>query len=240
VWIGSHSRNSDGELRPARAQLFSTDIVLEDGVPRARFSQKLSQGSLLEAFASVDQIKAAIAITAHTVPTLAPKQGGFNIEGLSVAEDSTSLVVGLRNPPNGKRTYLLRVNNAAEALNRGTISPGTVKVMAEVEFGEGRGIRSLEYSSARKGYFAIVGHSGPDAERPEFDLYLWDGMSSQATLFPGLREKIEAAGLSAFQPEALAIDSTGTRILVLSDDENRCGKNSFPANSFRGVIVTLR
>ena len=235
TWIGSHSRNSDGELRPARSQLFTTDIVLEDGIPRARPSQKVPEDSLLEAFATLDALKDIIALKKDKLTKLAPKVSGFNIEGLSVADDGSSLVVGLRGPLTENRAYLLTVSNAQEFLKTGGLRPGTVKVAKVLTFGEGKGIRSLEYSPARKAYFVIAGSSGPDADRPDFELYLWDGTSDKPTLIAGLRDRIEAAGIENFQPEALALDSTGTRLLILSDDENRCRNNSF-----RGVVVTLK
>jgi hypothetical protein len=235
VWIGSHSRNSDGELRPARGQLFSTDLVLEDGIPIAKPAQKIPEGSLLEAFSKITSMKDIIALDKKKDPSLAAKMDGFNIEGLSVADDGSSLVVGLRGPLTGNHAYLLTVNNALEAFKTESLSAGSVKVAKSVAFGEGKGIRSLEYSAARKAYFVIAAASGPDNDRPDFELHLWDGRSDQSTLIPGLRDKIEAAGIKKFQPEALAVDGAGTKLLILSDDENRCSNNSF-----RGVVVTLK
>ena len=234
VWIGSHSRNSDGELRSARTQLFTTDIVLLDGVPRAQSAQKIVERSLLEAFADVDALRDIVAIDRKEVPTLAAKKDGLNIEGLSVAADGTSLVVGLRGPLPGGSAYLLTVSDALGLLRTGKPAPGSVKLAKALQLGAGMGVRSLEYSAARSGYFLVAGPAGPDAERPEFELFLWDGTSDQPEPIPGLRDRITAAGIAKFQPEALAVDATGTRLLILSDDENRCQENSF-----NGVVVTL-
>ncbi|MBS0642370.1 MAG: DUF3616 domain-containing protein [Proteobacteria bacterium] len=235
IWIGSHSRNSEGELRPARGQLFSTAIVLEEGVPVAKPSQKVPQNRLLEAFAALDPLRDIIALHDHKNADKAAKKQGFNIEGLSLGEDGTSLVVGLRGPLSDNKAYVLTISDAAGLLRTGSLAPGAVKLRATLTFAAGKGIRSMEYAPARKAFFVIAGSSGPDDDRPAFDLYLWDGGSGPPTLIPGLRDRIEAAGLPRFQPEALAVDSTGTRLLVLSDDENRCKDDAF-----NGVLVTLK
>src|SRR4051794_30106243 len=87
------------------------------------------------------------------------------------------------------------------------------------------GVRSLEYSVARRGYFVVAGPAGPDAERPEFELFLWDGTSDRPEPIAGLRDRITAAGIAKFQPEALAVDASGTRLLILSDDDVSGGEN---------------
>src|SRR5206468_5159886 len=83
-----------------------------DGVPRAQPAQKIVEGSLLEAFAGIDALRDIVALDRKEVPALAAKKDGFNIEGLSVAADGTSLVVGLRGPLPGGAAYLLTVADA--------------------------------------------------------------------------------------------------------------------------------
>ena len=205
-----------------------------DGVPRALPPQQHARGSLLEALASIAALQDAVAPGQKEVPDLAPKKNGLNIEGLSVADDGTSLLVGLRGPLADGSATLLTVPDAAALLRGGKATPGAVRPANSVQLGKGMGIRSLEYSGARDAYFIVAGQAGPDDDPPDFELFLWDGKSDRPEPIAGLRAAVLAAGIKAFQPEALAVDATGTRLLILSDDETRC-----TGGAFHGVIVTL-
>jgi len=236
LWLGSHSRSRKGHKRPSRWRLFSTRIEVKNGIPSAVPEQKAVTDALLQAFTALPLITDSISIKTKTAPKLAAKQqGGFNIEGLTIGDDGSSIWIGLRSPLTDKgEAIVVHVRNPNRVLAGGKADLDPSPVPLDLVM---LGIRSIEYSPAAKTYLILAGASGDDAKTPIFELYTWDGQrDSKPVRVEGLRERLTAAGLQNFQPEAMVVDDAGKRLLILSDDGGRC-----PANkAFRGALVTLR
>lgn len=248
-WIGSHGRNSEGKARPERRVFFATaarrvaegGVILESvGVPRD-LRQALSRPrlGLADAFGGDG-----------TDRGLAPEEDGLNIEGLAARPDGASLLVGLRNPLRGGKAVLVTLENPA----------ATVEGREEPRFGDepflldlgGRGVRSIEYSAARSAYLIAAGPvAAPVADgRGSFDLFVWTGRrEDDAVPVQGAADVLARLhdGDGHFAPEAMIVDPTGTRVLLLSDDGDREARGGAKckdlpeagARRFRGVVIGL-
>ena len=120
VWISSNGRDSDGEVKRKRFQLFASHRLDAqhhwtedfspsfDGLPKAiRATEGDDYKPLRKAVGDLDDDD----------PDLAPKKHGFNVEGLTVSEDGQALLVGVRNPHPHDKAILFRIDNAAALLD---------------------------------------------------------------------------------------------------------------------------
>lgn len=201
-WIGSHSRNKDGKLRPNRQRLFATRIVTNAAeitlVPLGH-----PCGSLLDAIARESSLTPFDLARASGLP---PEDGGLNIEGLAAGPNG-ELWIGLRSPNPGDKALLIPLINPADAIELKSLRFGAPKLLDL----DGLGIRDITWTG--RDWFIIAGKaSGGGTAR----LYRWGGGDS-------LPERIEKPGFKKFNPEALvAIGAADApRLLVLSDDGNR-------------------
>jgi hypothetical protein len=152
-WIGSHSRNNDGKLRKDRWQLFSTALSAGSGTVDIELQPLVSLHSLLDGISSLDsQLRDAIRLDEREVESLAPDNGGFNIEGMTVTSDGAGVLIGLRSPqvprtPDPGRpdvvewdAVVIPFSNPVEALDGASPKVGpTIPVKLD-----GRGIRTME------------------------------------------------------------------------------------------------
>ncbi|TDU01101.1 uncharacterized protein DUF3616 [Azorhizobium sp. AG788] len=242
-WIASHGRNSKGEVRPARHQFFATKFEL-NGQNGLRISQLGESVSLLKSLAAISPAVAAAIGNDAGDQNLAPEQNGLNIEGLSAGEDGKSLLIGLRNPKLGGNALLVRLKNPEEVV-KGAVPQ--FETPYQVDLG-GRGIRSIEYISAR-GEFLIV--AGPSGDKGDFDLYSWQG-PGKGSPSPIRGASAIFAKISHFHPEALIADAKGENILVISDDGDRpfvnaanqptgaCKDQPADVQNFRAILLSRR
>jgi hypothetical protein len=235
-WIGSHSRNSDGEERKPRWQFFSTTITTNG--EKIELSASPSSHALLKKISALDTILAdAIKLDDEESKDLAPDEKGFNIEGLTARADGKSMFIGLRNPLSGNNEAFVIPFQNPEAVAKREEKPRLGKpILINLE---GRGIRSMEYSAAANTYFIIA---GPNQNSGLFELYRWSGDAGQAPVRVG-GSMVEFGKIPDFQPEAMFIDASGKTLHILSDDGDRmignkkCSKSA--EKSFRSFVFTI-
>lgn len=187
-----------------------------------------------------------------------PEEGGLNIEGLAARRDAGTLVIGLRSPLSGGAAILLRFTNPAEVVDR----LDAVPLISLLEGGRlnlgGRGVRSMEYvenAPADRRYLIVAGPVGSDSE---FTLFHWSGDANQrpaevsgaAALLRRFADESDVRWGERFRfgPEAMVVEPSGQRLLLLSDDGDRivdrakCQDDGTPAErrSFRGVFLRLQ
>ncbi|MBN2269658.1 MAG: DUF3616 domain-containing protein [Sedimentisphaerales bacterium] len=220
-WITSHGRNKDGKVRPNRYRFFATDIdVVGDKVriqPVGKPCSTLLTGLLsLKSMRDLELHKAAglglTSLSGKGTKSLAPKDEGLNIEGLSASADGQTLYIGFRNPiPVDKSTgrasaLVVTLNNPADVVERGDAPVFGDYMLWDLG---GLGIRSIEYSTFHKAFFIVAGASD---ETRQFALYRWSGRNDQQP------EILKQMSQSNFGPEALMPFPNSEMLLLLSDD----------------------
>ncbi|MEO6277065.1 DUF3616 domain-containing protein [Roseateles sp.] len=193
-WIGSHARNSSGEVRKDRHRFFATEIVGTTVEPVGKpYTALLADLLAAPALAPLKLADAA--------GRAAEAEGGLNIEGLAAAADG-SLLIGLRNPiPLGKAVVVPLLNPAELVDGKG---PARFGAVIRLDLG-GRGVRSIERVGA--GYLIAA---GPAADTGTFALFRWSGKAAEAPSPVQL-------DLNALRPEALFAWPDG-HVTLLSDD----------------------
>ncbi|MBL6080095.1 DUF3616 domain-containing protein [Belnapia sp. T18] len=255
-WIGSHSRNSDGQRRRSRHQFFATSVTTgEAGIQLQPTGRAVS---LLDELR--DALDASGLGLGWTVgqesddKQLAPEREGLNVEGLAARPDGGSMLIGLRNPLADGRAVLIPFLNPHEAVNEDA-KPKLGGPMT-LDLG-GRGIRSMDYSVARRAYVIVAGPraDGAALQQPAFELYTWSGDPvAAAQRLPGVAEAVAdpitvrtetLAGRSNFHPEAAILNRDGTAVWLLSDDGDLqlngagCSNLGESQRQFRGIILPL-
>ncbi|MCF7668515.1 MAG: DUF3616 domain-containing protein [Verrucomicrobia bacterium] len=172
-WISSHGRNKDGEFRPNRHRFFAAELEVDgDGVRLNPVGKPCKK--LLETLLRAPQLAR---FELEYASAKAPKdKNGLNIEGLCVAPDGDSLLIGFRNPiPGGKALVVPLLN------------PAAVVTGAEPELGEpmlleldGLGIRDFIRRDGK--YLIIAGGYDGDGE---LYLYTWRGGDDAPERVPG-------------------------------------------------------
>ena len=243
VWISSHGRNLNGKWRPSRHQLFATRVVVQADRVELQPVGRAYHGLALRLVAA-PQLQAlglhiALGEPGERARDLAPKDEGFNIEGLAASPDGTRLWIGFRNPLPAGRALLVPLLNPKEVLLQA----------AEPQFGEpvlftlrvryrdadyALGIRSIEYSPRHQAYLIAAGP--PDGQKV-FALYQWSGQpTDRPRLLSATREVLQRP---TFAPEALVVFPQRAEIGLFSDDGTqrvRVGsrRECFPGSDEKG------
>ena len=199
-WIGSHSRNEQGEPRPARHVLFATAIRGGDTAVRLEPHGRPFTG-LVRAMAATPALASLALDRAADRPGEAP--GGLNIEALAAGEDG-ALLIGFRNPVPGGRALVVPLLNPVDVLAGG---PPRFGAPQTPDLG-GLGIRDMARVA---GGYCIV--AGPAVGGGRHRLYSWSGAT-------GVPKELRKAIPKEFQAEAIVVTETGntTAIDLLSDD----------------------
>lgn len=186
-WIGSHGHDRRGAPAPYRRMLFATNV------PSPPLDDLVLLSGPLDLTDTFLESPPVAAILEESVRARHPKQGGINIEGLTIDKDGT-LLVGFRSPldKDTGRALVVRLSATGNAF--------VVRDSYLLDLGH-RGIRDM--TSDGNG-FAIV--SGPAGDGGDFAVYAWTPPES-----PVLVSKL--SGLNAE-----AILDQGTHWLILSDD----------------------
>ena len=234
-WLGSHSnKKSNGHFLPNRHRLFATDLSGETTLTYVgRYD--LLRSDLIAWDEQSFHLGLAQAAAKGISPE-APGGQGFNIEGLSVAPDGRTALIGFRAP-------LIVTNGVAHALLVPLLNISNLvnSSHAAAKFGEpilldlgGRGIRSIELIGQ-----IIIIVAGPAANEGDFRLFVWDGQpGSQPKLCDAALNRVD--GERRLRPEAIVglVDSEKPgepMVQLLSDD----GKNDLGFEGFRSFNVPV-
>ncbi|MFZ4813862.1 MAG: DUF3616 domain-containing protein [Phototrophicaceae bacterium] len=207
-WIGSHSHNDEGEVRPNRRRLFATDLHGEGIATTLMFvgyyaglhTDLMAWGDAhgYDFSASMAEGRSSKAID------------GFNIEGLCIAPDGQTAYIGLRAPlvpvTERNKALIVPIGNFVAWFNNGhPLSAPTLLDPIELDLG-GRGIRSMAVGDGR---WYIV--AGPYGDVGDFALYIWSGQRADAPQhYP--------VDLSRMRVEALAVPPETDTVVLLSDN----------------------
>ena len=230
-WITSHGTNKNGDHSSSRHRFFATDIEINDkgvsltpvaGKPFLDLIQALENSTLLKNY--------HLSQAADKPPKA---ENGLSIEGLTKTPEG-NLLISFRNPIPDKKALLVPLENP-QAVIAGNEKPKLGQPIL-LDLG-GLGIRSIEYSDAKKTYFIIA---GPYDNNGGFQLYQWSGKPAEA---PGLINGVDFQGL---HPETLVVyPEEKTRIQILSDDGTlktngkKCKKLDTKDQRFRSIWVNL-
>ena len=223
-WIGSHSRDQQGQVQPSRYCFFATTIKERDGAfeieplgkPCTELMQKMVGLNTVGGMRVDKALRWNENLSQDEQQLLAPDKEGLNIEALCASAINERLHIGLRNP-RPVRVTTGRVSAAVVPLQnpREVTDQGKDPIFGEGilwDFG-GLGISSMEYSPYHKAYFVIA---APHTDEGRFALYRWSGMKT----FPP--ELVRPLNMDAdgFRPEAMVAFSGSRKLLVLSDDKS--------------------
>jgi hypothetical protein len=217
-WITSHGRSRDGDYWPSRYRLFATTIA-----PDGTATVVGVYAGLIDDLIQYDRLwnlglEAAIGtlgdhINPATIPYLAPKVSGLNIEGLCTTADGTKLYIGFRNPQtvaDGKVMALVIPLANPEAVVLSGAAP-ILEPPLRIDL-NGLGIRSIEYSPTVGEYLISAGSHLGSESAPVLYLYNYD--------FTVL-DKDKLATFSDMTPEAIFQFPGNGDIHLLSDDGTR-------------------
>lgn len=199
-WLGSHSHNSSGAIRPDRWRVFATDVSGTGSNVSTTLTGYYKH--LIEDLAVWDFVNTHglgsnyLGLDASRVRGVIPESpnlDGFSMEGLTFAPDNTTAWLGFRAPlvsapgqpavtagSSTGRTHALIVpvtnmNALVTSSNGGTVGTATFGAPIRLDLG-GRGIREIQRAADGK-YWIIAGP--PDAATniapKDFRLYVWDG-----------------------------------------------------------------
>jgi hypothetical protein len=232
-WMTSHGRNSSGEIKPKRHQLFATKLTGDDSI----LEQVGQSYTHLLYWELLTESKLKY-LRENDLERLAPKLGGINIEGLTATPEG-DLLIGFRSPLTENKALLVALKNPLELVTQSE---------AKAQFGEpilldlnGLGVRSIEYWSVIQAYVIIAGEvDGGD----RFALYLWSGNPNENPEIIDLTFPVD------FRPESVLFYShLGDRFQILSDDGTiervdgqQCKKiedSENPEKYFRSIWVKI-
>lgn len=222
-WITSHGRSAGGDYWPSRYQFFATTVAGDESV-----TVKGVYANLIDHLIQYDRtwqangidlgLEAAIGtlgdhIDLATLPGLAPKVDGLNIEGLCASADGSKMFLAFRNPRpriDGKNMALVIPLANPEAVVLAGADPNLeAPILIDLD---GLGIRSIEYSPTVGEYLIVAGsHRGGEHEPVQ---YLYNYSIEK-------QDRDKLATFSDLTPEALFQFPGQSAIQLLSDDGTR-------------------
>lgn len=217
-WITSHGRNTDGRYRYSRCQFFATSITIDgDDIHVTVDGNYANLLDDLIAYDSVYNLGLANAIGVvgghvdpSTIPNLAPKIDGLNIEGLCADSGGNSLLIAFRNPrpdiDGDIHALIIPLMNPAQVVLSGATPQFGPPILINLGV---LGIRSIEYSPNLGRYLIIAGSHRSSSNDPLEILYSYDMVSGNLD---------QLAEFSDLTPEAMFQFPSGNDIHLLSDD----------------------
>lgn len=224
-WIGSLSNSKSGEARPDRNRIFATDIVGTGANATLTFVGYYSNlRSKLITWGDANGYN----FTAKAATGIEPKRiDGFNIEGLEMGPDGTTLYIGFRAPYVGSgnnKALICPLLNFETWFNAGAPT-GNPVFGSPIELDlSNHGIRSLGKNASNQ--FLIV--AGSYASEGTFELYSWNGLAASAPLaltvdLTNLKPEgivnVPASVSGSFQLDL--VSDLGSSILYNDDVENK-------------------
>jgi hypothetical protein len=231
LWIGSHGRNKQGKLRPARSVLFATKVTQKGSgwslEPEGSIYRNLTVDFSTHAQLTAMKLWEEIRLDIPREDDLDPKQEGLNIEGLGATADGQGVWIGLRNPMRKGKSILVELSNA-----KAVVLEAAVPVFGSVEMLDlaGDAIRSVAYDATRSRHLIVAGP--PHAK--SITLWAWAGPgSTPVRLSRAIEHNAEGLAISIDHTEALIISDVGSTKL-----EGRECKSL--ANAFEKSFPTQR
>lgn len=218
-WISSHGRNKRGKERPARRRFFATDLV-----SKAQMPDVLPIGApyelLLEALAAALRLAEfglpeSIMLNESQKLELEPKKNGdqppmgINIEGLATT-NGASLLIAMRNPLVEGKAIIVPLHNPNALISGETSAPQLGEPIL-LDLG-GLGIRAIQRIDSSGTYLIAAGSTGKGSRSR---IFRWE--RARTDIIVPL-ENVELGGLT---PEAIVLDASRSRALLLSDDGRR-------------------
>jgi hypothetical protein len=210
-WIGSLSNSKSGEARPDRNRIFATDIVGTGANATLVFVGYYSNlRSKLITWGNNNGYD----FTSKAATGIEPKRiDGFNIEGLEMGPDGTTLYIGFRAPYVGSGTnkaLICPLQNFESWFGNGSPSANPV-FGSPIELNlNNHGIRSLAKNASNNYIIA----AGSYAATGTFELYSWNGQPATAPVLLN-------ANLANLKPEGIVevpADISGSFTLDLVSD----------------------
>lgn len=213
-WIASHGHNKNGKRREDRYRFFATDI---EGTGDAISVRPAGSQGALPAYMNLlkdmagDPGLSSFDFKKLDASTLAPEDGGVNIEGLCATRDD-KLLIAFRSPVGGGKALLVVLENRDEIIEGKATQ---AKFGAPIQLNlDGLGIRDIAYSSRKDVYLILAGPARSDGA---FKLYQWSGKPDQQPQLMKDKDGKEI-NLSGLNPEAIIIHPTANIFFLLSDD----------------------
>lgn len=240
-WISSHGRNKDGKWRPNRHRFFAMSVS-KDGsrwvdTPFGRPYRELAVRLVHDRRMQRLGLDRALQAGEDKAESLAPKDEGFNIEGLCAVPDSGHLLIALRNPRPNNKAVLVPLCNPVAVLSEGATPEFGNPIQLDLSFKSGEhtfhpGIRSITYF-ARVGAYLIV--AGPHNEKKVFAVFRWSGKPEDAPqLLCSATDAVNEG--HAFCPEALIVYPEDGRVQTLSDDGSQMVRVNSAAECKKGTF----
>jgi len=192
-WIGSLSNSKTGGARPDRNRIFATDIV------------GTGANATLVFVGYYDNLRSRLItwgdangynFTAKAATGIEPKRiDGFNVEGLEIGPDGTTLYIGFRAPyvgPGNNSAVICPLLNFESWFGNGSPTSNPTFGAPIVLNLNNHGIRSLGKNASNQ--YIIV--AGSYAAEGTFELYTWNGQAASTPL-------ILTANLSNLKPEGI-------------------------------------
>jgi len=187
-WIGSHSRDSNGQVRPERYCLFATALhqdqdrvrLVPVGKPYASLMQNLVRVHTMRGLRLESVTRLGQDLSEQERLRLTPEQAGLNIAALCASSDPEILYIGFRNPRPIRvvaataHALVVPLDNARDVVEKGEKPIFGEGMLWDLD---GLGIISFEYSPFHGAYFIMAG-SHDDQDRRV--LYRWTGMKANA------------------------------------------------------------
>jgi hypothetical protein len=181
--ITSHARNKDGVYESDRyrlARLTVNGSGASTSLSVAGYTKTLVQNIVDSTkwkqpdAEVINLIKQRTQLGTTTVPNLAPKVDGFNIEGIGQLPGTTARVaIGLRNPLINNQAIVITLENPLDAATGKTPVFGQA---IRLDLG-GLGIRAMTWSATDNMMYIVAGHTTSESG---FYLYRWNGQPGAA------------------------------------------------------------
>ncbi|MHC5083604.1 MAG: DUF3616 domain-containing protein, partial [Planctomycetota bacterium] len=217
-WIASHGRSRFGDYWQSRYRFFATTIAPDgtatvDGVYFDLIDDLIAYDRIWNLGLETAIGSLGNQIDPGTIPDLAPKVNGLNIEGLCTTADGTKMFIGFRNPRPRRdgedMALIIPLANPEEVVLSGATPILEEPILIDLN---GLGIRSIEYSPSLGEYLIVAGSHESGDNEPIQHLYAYDFT---------VQDRDKLATFTDITPEALFQFPGSDEINLLSDDGTR-------------------